>query len=223
MVPWHSSGERWERSLIRLLLSKYEKGAWSSAEPDWPEDRLEGAVDAVVTLEAEDRSLAIEHTRIEPFVGEREDFYKHFAFLQDRLRADDTLKLPGYAIYVNFPVCALPHGSDWQGITQEVAGWIGSSHVSFSEDLAELTCPCPSHPMGELAVQASRSYLSDDSRSFLIVGRYGPIRLDDSVGKALSNKLKKLADAPISSEASIWPSRTSYCDRITSPSSPPSG
>ena len=116
MVPWHSSGERWERSLIRLLLSKYEKGAWSSAEPDWPEDRLEGAVDAVVTLEARG-SIARDRTRrgFDPPLRWREGrlLQPHFHSIPSKTGFEPrTTRSNCLAtrIYVNFPVCALPDG-----------------------------------------------------------------------------------------------------------------
>lgn len=61
-----------ERPLILMLLSACDGGAWSSAVPDWIEERIDGAVE-VIARRSDGIMLAIEHTLVQPFVNEKLD------------------------------------------------------------------------------------------------------------------------------------------------------
>ena len=70
-----------DKRIILRFLSGYELTSWAAekCKVDWPDcaERRVKAVDAVVTRRDDGYKLAIEHTLIEPFVDEREDF-SHF-------------------------------------------------------------------------------------------------------------------------------------------------
>ena len=63
-----------ERKLLNMFLSKYG----DYPKRDYPEDRERSkkAVD-VIAENREGNTLAIEHTLVEPFLGERDDYFKH--------------------------------------------------------------------------------------------------------------------------------------------------
>jgi hypothetical protein len=64
--------ERSERPLIRLLLSEYDDGSYRYGSIEWPEDKGPAAVEAIGT-NRDGKTLAIEHTLIQPFVEEKND------------------------------------------------------------------------------------------------------------------------------------------------------
>src|SRR5438552_15619191 len=65
-----------EDDFIGPFLSAYEDGNWADSEATKPDaiDRINPAVDKLATRKSDGRTLAIEHTIIEPFIGDKEDF-----------------------------------------------------------------------------------------------------------------------------------------------------
>ena len=87
--------------LIKLFLSAYERGSWADARHTKPDSivRTMQAVDQLATRKSDDKTLAIEHTIIEPFVGEKEDFaFFEAAFLE--IETDKSLLVPGRWVFV---------------------------------------------------------------------------------------------------------------------------
>src|SRR5579863_8509730 len=92
---------RKERPLIELFLSAYDNDAFRGASLDWLEDKQQAAVELVATNNA-GQKLAIEHTLIQPFVGEKQDSERFLkAFL--RIEHDPSLAVPGRAVDVGIP------------------------------------------------------------------------------------------------------------------------
>ena len=58
-----------ERPIIKMLLSACDNDAWRDAFLDWVEERQDGAVEVIARKE-DGTTLALEHTLIQPFVGE---------------------------------------------------------------------------------------------------------------------------------------------------------
>ena len=84
-----------EDAFIKLFISAYERGSWSEATLIKPDaiNRTSAAVDQVATRESDGKRLAIEHTIIEPFVGEKQDFvFFDSAFL--KIEQDKALAVP---------------------------------------------------------------------------------------------------------------------------------
>ena len=97
-----------EEHFIKRFLSAYEKGSWGNAILEKPDtvDRTNPAVDQIATRKCDGKKLAIEHTIIEPFVGEKEDFaFFQKAFLG--IEKDEALLVPGLWIQVFVPVGTL--------------------------------------------------------------------------------------------------------------------
>jgi hypothetical protein len=72
-----TTGVRDEDRLIELFLSMYENKSWAGglSTRESPERVMDGGVELIATQLATGRTLAIEHTIIEPFVGEKRDFF----------------------------------------------------------------------------------------------------------------------------------------------------
>jgi hypothetical protein len=97
-----------EDPFIKLFLSAYEDGSWADAHMGKPEaaDRQNPAIDMLAIRKTDGKTLAIEHTIIEPFVGDKEDFASFSsAFLA--IEQDQSLVMPGRWLQVFVPVGAL--------------------------------------------------------------------------------------------------------------------
>ena len=185
-----------EDRLIDLFLTVYDDCSWAGELSDRvrPERTADRGVEMLATRIKDGVTLALEHTLIEPFVGEKIDFHSHYQEFARRLKADPSLQAPGFSIQIDAPVHVLPHRTDWAGIVADVSEWIRATYLTFPQEKALRECPCPHHPDGKLTLQVMVTRLDDVSESFLIVQRFGPLHVDDSVEKALRTKLRKLVD-----------------------------
>jgi hypothetical protein len=120
-----------ERPLIEMFLSAYENDAWRNAALDWVEEKQDGAVEVVATR-ADGTTLALEHTLIQPFVGEKFDserFMKAFA----RIEKNPALVVPERNLDVIIPVGAIPKGYIWEDVGQDLLAWLVANHASVPE------------------------------------------------------------------------------------------
>lgn len=96
-----------ENTFIKQFLSAYEGGSWADADVTKPDaiDRTNKAVDQLATRKSDARTLAVEHTIIEPFVGDKGDFAEfEKAFLD--IESDKSLAVHGRWLEVFVPVGA---------------------------------------------------------------------------------------------------------------------
>jgi hypothetical protein len=79
-----TTGIRPEDKLIDLLLSVYQDCTWAGelSSRFSPEREIDGGVELIARRNSDGRTLANEHTVIEPFVGEKSDFHRHFKEFQ---------------------------------------------------------------------------------------------------------------------------------------------
>jgi hypothetical protein len=115
-----------------MFLSAYENDSWKLSSRDWVEERQDGAVEVIATR-ADGTELAIEHTLVQPFVGEKFDsdvFMKAFG----RIEKNTALVLPGRHLDVSIPVHAIPKGYDWNGAGEELLRWLAVNHSSEPMD-----------------------------------------------------------------------------------------
>ncbi len=99
------TSSRREDTIINLFVSAYEDCAWKNSCIDWLDRVTDGAVEALITR-TDGKSLAIEHTLIEPFVGERTDlerFKNFFLCIED----DPALCQADRIVYIYVPCDAL--------------------------------------------------------------------------------------------------------------------
>jgi len=120
--------------LVRLFLSRYQDSAGNSyrlAERPDVVERNAPAIEAVA-CDAHGHRLAVEHTLIQPFEGQKSDdlpFLKGF----ERLRLDDSRRVPDRLIEVIPPAFAIPRGFDWDAVGQMVHDWFRDARLACSE------------------------------------------------------------------------------------------
>jgi hypothetical protein len=193
-----TTGQRREDVLVEQFLSVYDNRSWALplSEPDSPEKRMDSAVEMIATRRSDGLKIAIEHTLIEPFVGEKTDFHSHYKQLALALKADPSLMVPGTALYVIAPVNILPRRAGRNGVIAEVRAWLRENRDSFSSEPILRDCPSPSHPDGKVRLWV-RLETFEGSEAFVIVERYGDANTQKAVRKALETKLDKLIAANV--------------------------
>ena len=107
------TSSRREDAIIKLFVSAYEDCAWKDSHIDWLDRAQDGDVEALVTR-PDRKTLAIEHTLIESFVGERDDLERSKRF--QRIEDDPDLHQSDRIVYINVPRGALPNRTRWDAI-----------------------------------------------------------------------------------------------------------
>ncbi len=120
--------------LVKLFLSRYKDSAGNqyhlAERPDVAE-RNAPAIEAIA-VDPHGHRLAIEHTLIQPFEGQKSDdppFLKGF----ERIRLDDSLRVPNRLIEVIPPAFAVPKGFDWDEVGQKVYEWFKNARLTFAD------------------------------------------------------------------------------------------
>src|ERR1700728_560238 len=112
-----------ERPLIKMFLSGYEQGAWKDAVLNWIEETEENAVEVIATR-ADGKTLAIEHTLIELFKGEKYDSTIFTEAFESRIEKNPDLIIPGRALDVMIPVGALVGVKDRDEAGEVLLVWL---------------------------------------------------------------------------------------------------
>jgi hypothetical protein len=183
-----------ERPIIRMLLSACDNGAWQSADLDWVEEKQDGAVE-VISTRADGIRLALEHTLIQPFVGEKFDsevFMRAFG----RIEKNVALTVPERLLDVIILVSAIPKGYDWDEVGQDLLNWLLANHaVAPREGEASYSVPVAANTRnGPLALPVTlrTMHLPGMAGSCLIARDKMPGTLEAIVEKALRTKIPKL-------------------------------
>ena len=193
-----------EDPFIKLFLSAYENASWADATVAKPDalERINPAVDQIATRKSDGKKLGIEHTIIEPFVSDKEDFASfQAAFLG--IEQDESLLVPGRWIQVFVPVGTLrnqPQKSR-DAIVKSVHRWIKSKRLILPDGMSEHLCSITGAP-GELPFEIKLSLDVVPLRSGSVAER-GSLHvrrqevgssLGDVIEKALKKKLPKLVN-----------------------------
>src|ERR1035441_5341667 len=80
-----------EDVFIEAFLSAYEDLSWADADKDWVDQRKDGGVEMLAKRKSDGKTLAIEHTVAQPFVGEIEDYRVFFEPSFLKLENDKSL------------------------------------------------------------------------------------------------------------------------------------
>lgn len=134
---------RRENVIVARFLSAYDSRSWADADVCWLDEILDGAVEAVATRKSDRQTLAIEHTIVEPFLNDKEDF----AFFKDaflKIEEDESLAVEGRWIQVFIPVGTL-HGHRKQeardAIVSVVHRWISDNRLAIPDGKSVRVCP----------------------------------------------------------------------------------
>jgi hypothetical protein len=145
-------GSSREDVFIEKFLSAYEQGAWAYAQLTKPDavDRTNPAVDKLATR-PDGRTLAIEHTIIKPFTGDKKDFAAFESALL-AINDDQSLAVPGRRIQVFVPVGTLHKQPRiaWDVIAKSVHEWIRSHRLTIVDGYSEHQCAIPAVGGGRL-------------------------------------------------------------------------
>jgi hypothetical protein len=124
-----------QEEVVRRFIKRYaEITGTPCAVTSWP-DRLHRngrAVDAVAEAEG-DPLLAIEHTLVETFQGQKKDSAR-FAKLLGSLETELQKTLP-YTLHIAIETFAFRAGQDWASIRSAIKAWVlaNASALSFAD------------------------------------------------------------------------------------------
>ena len=123
---------RADKQLIELFLVGYNRLVGDEyAVQEFPDEteRCRPAVDGIAR-NPQQRSIAIEHALVEPFLGEKNDtiIFRRVFF---PLEADSSLRVGGYDIEVWPAVGDVPNGVSWDRVATAVRDWFVSQRDHF--------------------------------------------------------------------------------------------
>jgi hypothetical protein len=186
---------RRDERLIDLFLRGYNDRAGNSyrlAERPDQVERGRPAVDCIAVNERGER-LAIEHTLVEPFEGQKADD-QPFLTVFEQLHHSPELTVPNVLIDILVPVGAITKGVDWKRVGQGVLEWFRDIRLKIP--IGESDHKIPGLEL-DLAAHIEAMELPD-SPGVLVVGRLWPKDklFSDVLRKALAAKLPKLVAVP---------------------------
>jgi hypothetical protein len=181
-----------ERPLIQMLLASYEQGAWKDASLNWVEETEENTVEVIATC-ADGKTLALEHTLIELFVGEKYDSTIFTGAFEARIEKNPEFIISGRALNVMIPVGALVGVKDRDAAGQALLAWMRANHASIPAGESEQTI------MIGGSVSLKVNFKSDDSQDgmgYCWLARCDkPSNINKIVEKAIKRKVPKLVRA----------------------------
>jgi hypothetical protein len=194
-----------EDLFIKLFLSAYEDGSWSDADMSKCDaiDRQKPAIDMLAARKTDGKVLAVEHTIIEPFIGDKEEDFASFgpAFLA--LDHDRSLIVKGRWLEVFVPVGAL--GRQPQAVRDAVVlavkDWIRANRLTLPEGRGKYPCQvsgiCGNPPFDiglNVRVTPLKRGTADGPGALHVRRQQMDVNLGDVIERALRKKLRKLAN-----------------------------
>jgi hypothetical protein len=194
----YTSSEPFERDdieLVKMFLSQFRDDIGNSYTLKERPDVLERTAKAVEAIAVADcgRRLAIEHTLIQPYEGQKSDDLPFLTVFQ-QLRADPSFRVPNRFIDVLVPAFAIPKGIDWSTVAIKVRKWFLESSSSFPHD-GEKRYSIPGCGF-ELSVVV-HTFDLPDTDGVTVVGRTLPSSdpFEAVLQRALGQKVPKLVAA----------------------------
>jgi hypothetical protein len=191
------TGLRREDTFIEAFLSAYDDLSWANADKDWLDRRLDKAVEILATRKSDGKTLAIEHTLVEPFVSDKEDYaFFELSFL--KIENDHALVVPDRGINVFIPVGTL-HGhhrtASRDAIVKAVHEWIRANRLNLADGQTKHRCRVTGiQGAAPFEITLTIKSISIPGRGSLHVRRQQVNDdLSDVIEKALRKKLPKLA------------------------------
>lgn len=184
-----------DKTLLKIFLSAYENDSWADANLDWLDERLDGAVEVLATRKSDGKTLAIEHTIIEPFVGDKDDFARfERGFL--RIENDPSLVVTHRIVIVYVPVGTLQKGMQWDSLVRSVHEWLKANILSLPAGSSDHCCTITGTGKQPFDTTLTvRVIESQRSQGKLLVRRQQVKNdLGDVIDKALRGKVPKLVN-----------------------------
>ena len=181
-----------DQKLVSAFLYEYRNISGSTFKvKEWVDDneRNKPAVEAIAVDTARGTSLAIEHTLLQPYEGEKNDT-RTFLTVIGELEKDASLALPRYEVSIFVRVGAIPKGIKWTDVNGTLGQWI-RDNIS--------TCPDGDsrrdlqHADLNIEMLVTKMPLEQHETGLLLFGRYDvPANVVDVVRTAFERKLPKL-------------------------------
>lgn len=183
-----------EQVFIRRFVSAYENFAWAGSKIDPLDERTDGAIEALITR-SDGLTMAIEHTLIEPFVGDKSDFAAFEQAMCRRIEEDLALRVPNTGIIVYMPVGVLEGRKPAQRnlIIDSIHSWIRNNRLHLHEGMHRYPCDVAGMEPVKLTVDRTKfGHLQSDPGSVLVRRQQVTNDFDKVIEKALQKKLGKL-------------------------------
>lgn len=179
-----------DKAVIEYWLRLYDQlNDFSYRVVEWPDD--DSSRENIDALCVDDRAhtLAIEHTLIEPFVGEKRDADRFMKTLGS-LEGHPALAHQGYMFFVRQPVGAIPSGVRWSDIAEQLVKQLQGilPGLPLQDSQVTIRAGC------EINLRVQKLFMGPDYPGKLFTGRCsssdpGP----ELIIRALRNKVPKLA------------------------------
>ncbi len=180
-----------DKTVIEYWLQLFNRKTGSTyTVTNYPDkDSSKKNIDAIC-CDASGNTLAIEHTLIEPFEGEKADrdrFLRTLGTLEDH----PTLLQPGYMLFVSQPVGSIPTGIQWDEVPQELLKQLPSILPTLPEGNRSVVIQ---HSNWKLDMCIAKSRINpDDVGKFFTARNYPGDPGYKLVLRALEDKIPKLA------------------------------
>jgi hypothetical protein len=201
-LPRVGAAVRRDERLIDLFLRGYKDRDGKTYHLQERPDRVERGRPAIDCIAVNERSddLAIEHTLVEPFEGQKADDQPFLAVF-GRLHQSQELAVRNLLIDVFVPVGAIPKGLNWEQVGQRVLDWFREIRLKIGPGESD-------HKIRGLGFDLTvhiETMEVPDSPGVLVVGRLWPRdkSFSDVLRKALAAKLPKLVATPAKSHTLI--------------------
>lgn len=182
-----------DRQLAMALVRGFNQMSWGNYDHfSFPED-IAGHVEAVdvIAIAPSGTRLAVEHTTVLPFLGEREDTIA-FAEVFSQLESDPLFRLPEFGIDVHIPIGVIPRGKSAKELRRHARETVCSW---FLKEAIKFPVGCSRQQVPHLGFDHTLIIIKEphrESRVFLF--RSGlPDTFGDVVGKAVRDKIPKLS------------------------------
>jgi hypothetical protein len=187
-----------ENHIIRLFVSAYEKGSWKDAALTFPDEVKDGGIDGFAER-TDGATLAIEHTVVEPFVGDIEDQTEMLPMFPS-IEKDVTLLVPGAWIRLFVPVGTLHLQKPGvrQMIVKAVHDWLRANRLALPKGDSEPPCivaGVPGKPDTEITLSLKIVDLPGDGKLHVRRQQVGD-SFGEVIEKMLAKKLPKLVKTP---------------------------
>lgn len=172
-----------------MFLSGYDNGAWKDASLNWIEETQENAVEVIATSST-GKTLALEHTLIELFTGEKYDSTIFVEAFETRIEKNPDLIIPGRALDVMIPVGALVAVKDRDDTGERLLAWMKSNHGNIPVGDSQATVVLGN---GVNLTVKFRNVSTDNDTGYCWLGRCDkPKTFDKVVEEAVKRKVPKL-------------------------------
>ncbi|HKU75836.1 MAG TPA: hypothetical protein VJR02_18150 [Pyrinomonadaceae bacterium] len=197
-----------DQKLVEVFLDEYKNIAGANFEvKQWVDDviRDKQAVEAIAVDSSTDTSLAIEHTLLQPFEGEKDDTQRFLTVIGD-LEKDDSLKVPRYMITLHLNVGAIPKGIKWPDVNKTLDQWIRDNNTKFPD--GDSKAEVDNNGL-KIEIGISKMPLEHHEKGMLLFARYlPPPSLAEVIRTSFKKKLPKLVATKVDKRILLFEENT---------------